>query len=392
MGDFRSLLPEGILVIVLVGLTLLSACISTNRENASEANLTAGDIANHYLLRSAAITDYQSELLEIRYGRAYGRANSTKRIRFDFQSPSSYRIAFVEPSTGDPGTFWVSNGTTTTYYNAYSRTYDNRTSPSHDYNWQGTIRSIISDRNFTVLDRAVTGGGPRYCIEVKRLSWSDSVSPYQGSRIRAWIEPSTGLAWNVSIYDDQHAGAVPGPTTPPGRPVLPQDPVGTGKPIVEIRYEWIRPNTGFPEGYFEFVPPPGSVPICFPDSVVLPGTDPSIPITEPFPGGVRDSLSESDSGRTIMAHTGEVIEITLPFAPSLGMRWFMTKEGSCLELINAGEIIHMIPGELEPSGDYRWRFRALTPGNETLNGVLSLGECDSGTYTPGFILFVNIVE
>lgn len=391
MGDFGRSLSAGVAVIVLFGAIILSGCISTSNENDTETNLTAGGIADQYLLHYAAITGYQSEYIEI-----FGLTGETRRVRFDYLTPLSYKVTLNGSSNGLPGSFRVSNGTMTTYYNAETRTYDTSVlNPSGDDGWQATVHRIVSDRNFTILDRAVIGGVVRYHIEVMMPPWSDSYTSFESSRIQAWIEPSTGLAWNISIYKDCVPGTVP--TLPPGV-VLPDTCTRKEVPIDEIRYEWIRVNTGFPGGYFDFVPPPGSGPRCVPkyvNYVEPPRTDTTVPIDQPLPGGVRYSLNESDSGRNITIQTGEVIEITLPITPGLANRWFMPPEGSGLELMNAGAIYCEVPGEelafFRARGNYRWRFRAVSPGTEIIDGVFGGTGCDIGN-APRFKITVSVAE
>jgi hypothetical protein len=47
--------------------------------------------------------------------------------------------------------------------------------------------------------------------------------------------------------------------------------------------------------------------------------DTSVPIQDPVPG-IRYSLNESASGRTVVLAEGDIFEITLRFAPGLAMR------------------------------------------------------------------------
>ena len=108
-------------------------------------------------------------------------------------------------------------------------------------------------------------------------------------------------------------GSSPIPTIPPGfgTPTVCGD---QERPNKEIQYESIAVNTGIPDSYFDFIPPEGSGPRCVPKYVnyVEPlRSDTSLPIDQPLPGGVRFSLNESDSGRTISLKNGDIIEITL---------------------------------------------------------------------------------
>ena len=192
--------------------------------------------------------------------------------------------------------------------------------------------------------------------------WSDTYTPFVSSRIQAWIEPSKGLAWNITTYYDCNVASTP--TLPPG--MVPPEPCSPStEPNHEILYEWIKPNTGIPDSYFDFVPPPGSSPRCVPKYVnyVEPKrTDTSIPIDQPLPGGVRYSFNETDSNRTVTLNTGEVVEITLRTITGLAYRWMLPVEGSGLALLNAGPMCEL-PANINETGGflqtkcwYRWRF------------------------------------
>lgn len=386
MGDSGVLLAIVLVSIVLIRATVLSGCTSTP----GAENLTKSEIAYQYLLHSGAITSFRSE-----YNETSWLTGETRQVRYDYRSPMSYRVVPVESSDNRPGSFWVSNGTTTASYDAKTGKYDIGITPPGEQGWQAVIRHIVSDGNFTVRDRSIIEGMPRYTIDVATPRWSEFYSRRQNSWMRAVIEPQTGLAWNITVYKNCSADTLTTPTLPPGRTITVQDCNGFDRALIEIRYEWIQVNTVFPEGYFDFVPPPGSVPRCDPkyvNYVEPPGTDPSVPINEPVPGGIRYSLNKSDSGKTITIRPGDVIEITLPVAPSLDIHWLMPMEGHGLELLNAGGIYHMTPGELEPSGVYRWRYRAVTPGTETIDGIWGATVCDIPKDIPRFFLTVNIVE
>ena len=113
--------------------------------------------------------------------------------------------------------------------------------------------------------------------------------------------------------------------------------------------------------------------------------------------GPGHSLNESDSGRTVSLRTGEVVEITLRDIPGLADRWIMPSDGSGLELVNAGPFYVETQSPLDPNynffsgkGYYRWRFRAVNPGMETFDGILTpFGGCDIQG-APRFNFTVNI--
>ena len=81
-------------------------------------------------------------------------------MRFDYKSPHFSRIEVVASPYITPGYFWVSNGTTTWVYNSDLRTYDDLpgVDQSRDVDWQATVRRIVADRNFTVLDQVLPPG------------------------------------------------------------------------------------------------------------------------------------------------------------------------------------------------------------------------------------------
>lgn len=377
MRDRRGIFPAAIMALVLVLFCLSPGCTNTG----TGENLTAGEIADRYLSHANAITDYQSEFTDS-FGLAPG--STSTRMRFDYKSPHFSRIEVVASPYMTPGYFWVSNGTTTWVYNSDLRTYDDLAGvdQSREVDWQATVRRIVADRNFTVLDHSATTGKDLYLIEVATPPWSDKYTPFVSSRIQAWIEPSTGLAWNITAYYD--CSVVETPTLPPGK-VPPDACSPSTEPNHEILYEWIKPNTGIPDSYFDFVPPPGSSPRCVPKYVnyVEPmRTDTSIQIDQPLPGGVRYSLNETDSNRTVTLHTGEVVEITLRTITGLAYRWMLPVEGSNLELMNAGPICEL-PEEINGTVDflqtkcwYRWRFVAVSPGTTTIDGIFALDGCD----------------
>jgi len=328
-----------------------------------------------------AIRDYRSE-----YSVLSGTAVNpfSEKIRYDYKAPSFARMVQTQSSSRVPGSFATTNGSGTAWYDAETRTYDLSSGMKlpREYDYQAIVRRIVSDRNFTITGRDTTHGPVRYQIEVVTEPWSDKYTPYISSRIRAWVEPSTGLAWNIMTY--YGCGSSPVPTTPPG--------FGTAKvcgdqerPNNEIQYELIAVNTGIPDSYFDFIPPEGSGPRCVPKFVnyVEPSrVDTSIPIDQPLPGGVHFSLNESDSGRTISLKNGDVVEITLRTIPGLAYRWIMPAEGSGMTLLNAGPFYE----RSEKTGDYysdwmgrgyyRWRYRAESPGMVTIDGIFSISGCD----------------
>jgi predicted secreted protein len=124
--------------------------------------------------------------------------------------------------------------------------------------------------------------------------------------------------------------------------------------------------------------------------------DYSTPLTEPLPG-IRYSLNQSDSGKTITLKKGETFEITLEAIPGLPYRWFMPVKGTGLELMNYGTFSeYRDPADQDytstifPPGQYRQRYRAVSTGTSELDGIFAMiSPCDAG-YTALFNLTVNI--
>ena len=378
MGEHRIIFSASILF-VLVVIALCPGCLT---QDPQEENLTAAGLADQYLLHADAIRDYQSE-----YSISSGTAMNpfSERIRYDFKAASFARMEQTQSSSSVPGSFATTNGTTTAWYDAETRTYDLSSGMKlpRDYDYQEIVRRIIADRNFMITRRETSQGPARYQIEVVTEPWSDKFTPYISSRIRAWVEPSTGLVWNVMTY--YGCGSAPVPTTPPG--------FGTPnvcgvqeRPNNEIQYESFAVNTGILDSYFDFIPPEGSGPRCVPKFVnyVEPlRTDTSVSIDQPLPVGVRFALNESDSGRTISLKSGDIVEITLSTIPGLGFRWIMPAEGSGMTLLNAGPFYEMpektddnYSGFMGGRGYYRWRYLAEGPGTETINRIFSTSGCD----------------
>ena len=94
--------------------------------------------------------------------------------------------------------------------------------------------------------------------------------------------------------------------------------------------------------------------------------DTSVPIRDPMPG-IRYSLNESDSDRTIVLDKGETVEINLRWRPGHGLHWIVPVSGCGLDLVNDG---YYDTGTdfWNTSGYYRARYRAVSPGTSVLNG------------------------
>jgi len=85
--------------------------------------------------------------------------------------------------------------------------------------------------------------------------------------------------------------------------------------------------------------------------------------------GIRYSLGENDSGKTIVLGTGDVVEINLGWAAGLPFRWIVSVSGCGLELVNDGNYVEGI-GFWNTAGNYRARYRAVSPGTSVIDGKL----------------------
>jgi hypothetical protein len=128
---------------------------------------------------------------------------------------------------------------------------------------------------------------------------------------------------------------------------------------------------------------------CDPQSAgsrTLVPVDTSVPIRNPIPG-IRYSLNESDSDRTLVLAKGDVVEINLQTNPGLGVHWVLPVYGCALELTNDGSFSN--------SGDfwnvttyYRARYQAVREGTSVLSGSRILSEEREGD--PRFNLTVMV--
>jgi predicted secreted protein len=103
--------------------------------------------------------------------------------------------------------------------------------------------------------------------------------------------------------------------------------------------------------------------------------------------GIRYSLNESDSGKTIVIGKGDVFETNLVWAPGLGFHWVVPVSGCGLELLNDG---YYDTGTdfWNTSGHYRARYRAVSPGTSIIDGKFILIHEEEGDL--GFNLTVIV--
>jgi predicted secreted protein len=87
--------------------------------------------------------------------------------------------------------------------------------------------------------------------------------------------------------------------------------------------------------------------------------------------GIRYSLGEGDSGRTIEIGKGDVFEITLRWAPSVAWDWNIPVSGCGLEMVNDG--YYSDGGDYwNNTGHYRAWYRAIAPGTSILDGIFGV--------------------
>jgi len=135
-----------------------------------------------------------------------------------------------------PGTTILMNKTTAVWYDAKENTYniqpEIRYLPQHDY--QTIIQKAVRGEEFTIIGTQLADDHTLYGIEILTEPWSDKYTDYISSKIQAWIDPKSGLVWNITTY-------------------YPSDTVND-----VIWYDHIEVNTGILENRFTFSPPYGS--------------------------------------------------------------------------------------------------------------------------------------
>jgi hypothetical protein len=126
----------------------------------------------------------------------------------------------------------------------------------------------------------------------------------------------------------------------------------------------------------EYTPEPSAVPppVFTPDPITGCTMDPhvpvpvdtSIPVRDPMPG-IRYSINESESGRTVVLQKGDIVEINLQFNPGLAFHWVVPVYGCALELTNDGSFSN---GRdfWNVTAYYRARYRAVRDGTSVISG------------------------
>lgn len=145
-------------------------------------------------------------------------------------------------------------------------------------------------------------------------------------------------------YLDAHSTATPTPAPPPAQPDSPAVPVpGSTQDPVSLCNNQVADSR---------IPVPVNI---------------SNAIRDPIPG-IRYSLNESESGRTIVLGTGEIVEINLRWVPGVAWNWIIPVSGCGLELVQSG--VYSDGGDFwNVTGHYRVRYRAVSPGTSLIDGT-----------------------
>lgn len=89
-----------------------------------------------------------------------------------------------------------------------------------------------------------------------------------------------------------------------------------------------------------------------------------------------------------MLEKGDVVEINLGYASGQPFHWMVQGSGCGIELLNAGA--YSSGGDFwNNTGNYRARYRAVSPGTSVLNGKLVLTPEESGMLTFNLTMIVK---
>jgi len=139
---------------------------------------------------------------------------------------------------------------------------------------------------------------------------------------------------------------------------------------------------------------PDSVSVCTPlitDSRIAVPANISNAIRDPIPG-IRYSLNENESGRTIVLGKGDVVEINLRWVPGVAWDWIITTSGCGIELVQSG--VYSDGGDFwNNTGHYRVRYRAVSPGTSIIDGIFGVSPRGTATESnPRFNLTVIVKQ
>ena len=207
------------LLIVISG--IIPGCV-----NSRDTGITPVDMQCTFLDHASGIKDYLSEYT----------STSDGTVLYDWKSPSLYRMEYINSTNPVTGSLFIMNRTTAVEYNPVEKNYqiepDMKYLSQHDY--QAMVRQIVLDGQYTIIGQDTQAGRTLYGIEVVTEPGSTKYTTYVSSKVQAWIDPESGLAWNITTY-------------------YPANTVNN-----RIRYSRIDVNTGIPDDHFMFIPPEGS--------------------------------------------------------------------------------------------------------------------------------------
>ncbi|MFA4860058.1 outer membrane lipoprotein carrier protein LolA [Methanoregula sp.] len=213
-----------VILLILIAVSISACCM-----NRPDTRITPVDMGSTFLDHASGIRDYRSEYISTTDG----------TVQFDWKSPGLYRMEYTGSPSVSPG-IQTRNQTTAVWYDSRSRTVrvepDNRNIREHDY--QAMVRQIVGDGKYTIKGTDTQDGHTVYEIEVRTEPWSMNYTTYVSSKVQAWIDPETGLAWEIITY-------------------YPADTVNN-----RIRYSRIETNTGISDDYFMLIHPEGSAVAC----------------------------------------------------------------------------------------------------------------------------------
>jgi outer membrane lipoprotein-sorting protein len=213
-------------IILIILCTAIPGCTSNHY-----ANLTSAEIHSLFLENAGNIHDYRSE---------FHFSKTGGRVSYDWKEPGYFRMEYLESERPAAGTLYVMNRTTGIAYNSQEKKFeikpDMRYLREHDY--QNMVLRIVQSKDYTVIGKMQENGRTLYGIEIVTEPWSTAYTTYVSSKVVAWIDPATGLAWNISTY-------------------YPSDTLNRN-----IRYDRISTNTGIPDSHFIFNPPQESAIQC----------------------------------------------------------------------------------------------------------------------------------
>ncbi len=220
----------------IIGIILLICCSAgPGCTDGRHANLTSAEIHSMFLENAGNIHDYRSEF---HFSKPDGKAS------YDWKEPGYFRLEYLESERPAAGTLYVMNRTTGVAYNGQEKKFVIQPDMRYlrEYDYQNMVLRIVQSKEYTVIGKMEENGRVLYGIEIVTEPWSTAYTTYVSSKVVAWIDPASGLTWNISTY-------------------YPSDTLHRN-----IRYDRIEVNTGIPDNHFIFNPPQESAIQCGSDS------------------------------------------------------------------------------------------------------------------------------